>query len=157
MRSHIDRFMAKVSPEPTSGCWLWTGTLHGSPGARYGAFRIDNRWVKAHRAAVLLLRGTDPGRLCVLHRCDNPPCVNPDHLFLGTPGDNARDRARKGRGGNRHGEKNGRAKVTAADVREIRRLYARGWVRAELARHYGLSWNSIDFIVKGRNWRGASQ
>ena len=89
-----ERFDAKVSPEPTSGCHLWTGGIFGSG---YGAVWDGGRHLGAHRLAWELARGPVPAGLCVLHRCDNPPCVNPSHLFLGTKGDNNRDKISKGR------------------------------------------------------------
>lgn len=96
-----ERFMSRVEPEPNTGCWLWTGpsnskgygkTTHGFMPS--GAGRI----VLAHRMAWIIRFGSIPDGLCVLHRCDNPPCVNTDHLFLGTQGDNSTDKARKCRG-----------------------------------------------------------
>jgi hypothetical protein len=91
-----ERFMEKVE-RLESGCWLWRGATHKNG---YGRFRLpkpqQSTW--AHRAAWVLFRGAIPPGLCVLHRCDNPPCVNPDHLWVGTVADNMRDRDRKGRG-----------------------------------------------------------
>jgi hypothetical protein len=99
-----------------------------------------------------LTYGDIPAGMIICHRCDNPPCVRPEHLFLGTQADNQRDRKRKGRSG--RGEKNGRAKLTARAVREIRARYARGDVsQAALGAEYGVSQPAIGFVVRGEHWR----
>lgn len=92
-----ERFDAKWIPEPNSGCWLWLGALFVSG---YGWFQRGHRkqpGARANRISWELHRGPIPDGLCVLHRCDNPSCVNPDHLFIGTQLDNIADRDRKGR------------------------------------------------------------
>lgn len=80
-------------PEPNTGCWLWTGTSRNG----YGRFIWDGNAYTAHRVAYQILKGPVPPHLMVLHRCDTPACINPDHLFLGTQSDNMRDASRKGR------------------------------------------------------------
>ena len=81
-------------PITESGCWIW---LRGSSGQDYGGLQYGSEWVRAHRASWLAFKGEIPEGLCVLHRCDTPACVNPDHLFLGTRKDNAIDKVKKGR------------------------------------------------------------
>jgi hypothetical protein len=106
----------------------------------------------AHRAAWFLVHGAEPpGHL--MHTCDTPACVNPDHLRLGSPRDNAHDRTAKGRGGNHRGEANGRAKLTRRDVDLIRRLYAGGGIdQARLAAAFGVSPSLISMVITRRTW-----
>jgi hypothetical protein len=88
------RFWKMVDRNGPNGCWLWTG---GKTGSGYGRIDIDEKGVRAHRFSYELDTGINPGKLQVLHKCDNPPCVNPEHLFLGTIFDNMRDCALKKR------------------------------------------------------------
>lgn len=92
MTTVVNKFWAKVNK--TDGCWEWTGaTTHNG----YGSFTVDGRGVRAHRYSWRLHYGDDPGRMLVCHTCDNPKCVRPDHLFLGTTVQNERDKVAKGR------------------------------------------------------------
>lgn len=94
------RLMEKVSPEPTSGCWLWSGNVNSNG---YGVIGVGSRTDGSrgneltHRLSYKLNTGEIPVRKMVCHRCDNPSCVNPDHLFLGTQSDNMKDCKSKGR------------------------------------------------------------
>jgi hypothetical protein len=89
----------------------------------------------------------------VCHRCDNPPCVNPAHLFLGTAADNNRDRHAKGRSKNLdRGARHPKAKLTELQVAELRRLRLRGWIQADLAVRFGISRGNISKIVNGRSY-----
>lgn len=151
----ISRFEALVSPEPMSGCWLWTGAPgDGKPNGQYGRFRVRGRQLKAHRVAWLLFRGDIPDGQQVLHQCDNPVCVRPDHLFLGTNADNVADRVRKGRSGNEPhpGESHPMAKLTAEMVRVIRGLRKDGLGVHRLAQRFNVTPGHISEIINRKRW-----
>jgi len=139
-----ERIFSKAMPEPNSGCWLWVGAL-SSKG--YGLMREGRKVRTVHRMVYESTVGPIEAGMCVCHRCDTPACVNPDHLFLGTNADNQADKVAKGR--QARGEGNGRAKITADDVRAIR---ASSETRAQIARRYGLGWSTVNDIRKGRRW-----
>lgn len=139
-------FEAKV--KRTETCWLWMGNKD-----KHGYGQSGKRNELAHRRGWKLLFGPIPDGLWVLHRCDNPPCVNPKHLFLGTAGDNARDRARKGRNGDQWGERNPSAKLTQEQVDAIRLLYASDRaIQRIIANQFSVSQTLISAIVRGKIW-----
>ena len=82
-------------PVPESGCWIWVGGWNST--SRYGRYRINGRYVDTHRLFYLMFKGEIPKGMHVCHKCDTPPCCNPDHLFVGTPADNMQDMIKKGR------------------------------------------------------------
>jgi len=153
-RAPAERFWSKV--EKGEGCWRWTASTTGRDGARYGIFSATgNRIERAHRVAWELTHGSIPDGLFVCHHCDNPSCVRPDHLFLGTPADNTRDMDAKGRRAAQLGTANPASKLTDAQVAEIRTLGKkprRPEMRA-LATKYGVHVNTIDNVFERRNWR----
>jgi hypothetical protein len=104
----------------------------------------------AHRVAWELVNGPIPEGLCVLHHCDNPPCVNVEHLFLGTLADNNADKVAKGR--QAKGSAIARAKLTESDIPEIRRLLAVGVLQSEIGRRYGVGHRLISKINLGKRW-----
>lgn len=144
----------------TATCWLWTGAK--SPGG-YGAFNVKRRVVRAHRFIWELLCGPIPDGLEVCHNCpgrDNPSCVRPEHMFLGTHAENLTDMVRKGqsrfvlRDYARSGESHRSARLTENQVRTIRQRYAAsGITQYDLAREYGVSQFAISSIIRGRTWR----
>lgn len=161
MKTIEERFWPKVDfsgAAAGSACWEWTG--HRLPKG-YGLLGRGGRrggMIYAHRLSWELHFGPIPGGLFVLHKCDNPPCVRPEHLFLGDVVDNGQDMSRKGRWKNQDpkGERNGMAKLTAAQVAEIRALVRPNrphWGREALARKYGVSGQMIYFILNGTNWK----
>lgn len=150
--TNLERFLLRVNKTAAGGCWLWTGWL-GRGG--YGSFGFygETRREKAHRAAYKLLVSDIPAGQSVLHRCDNPACVNPAHLFLGTHADNMADMRKKGRGRSLPGEKSPVAKLTWADVAAIRDAHAAGAATCrELAARFNVSAANISSIIAGRTW-----
>jgi hypothetical protein len=132
------------------GCWAWTRCRFPTG---YGQFYFYRRKMGAHNVAWILTHGSIPTGLCVLHKCDNRICVRPDHLFLGTKGDNMQDCLAKGRHRyeTRRGEDCNKAKLTADQVRAIRLLYP-AISQRELGRQYGVSKVAIAHIIHRRNW-----
>jgi hypothetical protein len=142
------RFEKFHIPEPNSGCWLWIAFINETNG--YGYFRMRKRGaVRAHRVAHEIYKGPITSGLNVLHTCDNRACVNPEHLYLGTYLDNARDRDQRQRRRAPKGMLNGRAKLTESDVRAIR-LDPRS--ETAIARAYGVGFTAISDIKEGRKW-----
>jgi hypothetical protein len=143
----LARFEALVSPEPMTGCWLWTGKLIAAD-EPYGVAGGSKHRERAHRRAWRLYRGEIPGDLHVLHRCDVPWCVNPDHLFLGTNADNVADKIGKGRGWT---PTDGREPtIPAATVTALRDRARRGEKVAALAREYGIGRQYAYTLIAGR-------
>lgn len=138
--------------DKTDYCWWWMGSKQSQG---YGDFRYEGKRYVAHRLSYELTYGPFPKELSVLHRCDNPSCVRPEHLFLGTQLDNMRDRMHKGRwkGGSPPGEGNGSAKLTDEQVRQIRIRRAAGEGARALGREFGVAHVQIVKIVQRKTWK----
>ena len=147
----MERFWSKVNIKSSNECWEWTAGKNRVGG--YGRFRLDGKRVGAHRLSWKLHNGTIPAGMCVLHTCDNPSCVNPTHLFLGTHQDNMDDMYAKGRGlkASIGGEEHGNAKLTWDIVREIREAYPEQ-SQYQLAAKYNVCRSNIGFIVNNKRW-----
>jgi hypothetical protein len=148
------RFWENV--EKSDRCWRWTGSVTNYGYGRISAGSRDSQRVwQAHRLSYWLHYGDYDRQLFVCHKCDNPICVRPDHLFLGTQFDNMRDCKNKGRAvwPESSGEKNGRAKLTVEQVSGIRSSLALGGTERGLAKIYGVSKGTIGFIKRGETWR----
>lgn len=148
--SLVERFWPKVASASPEQCWPWTACRFW---AGYGKFGVDGKTAYAHRVAWVLIHGPIPEDLDVLHTCDNPPCCNPAHLFLGTHADNMRDRERKGRHNAPHGEKSGTSKLNDALVATIRERYRNGETVAALASDVGVVYSTIYVIVTYKRWK----
>lgn len=143
------RFMRSI--EIGSGddpCWNWTGSKDRDG---YGYFFMRGLSRKAHRSAWHIFVGRITKEQFVLHKCDNTSCVRPHHLFIGTQAENRQDCVTKKR--HMYGENHYKAKVTRAQVDEIRKEYAQGISCGEIASRRGLTWVLVDGIIKRRSWK----
>ena len=150
------RFMSGVEKSEKDGCWIWSRAKRGKG---YGTTSLNGKLIYAHRASWLIKNGLIPDGMVVCHRCDNPSCVNPEHLFLGTHRENILDAASKGlmTGNRTFGEEKPQAKLNEQQVIKIRQLYIDGTSRRHLAQIYKMSINTIDNIVNRRTWKHISQ
>jgi len=143
-------FWSKVIIKDLLDCWKWIGSTTGKTG--YGQMKWDGRLQVASRIAWQITHGVIPKGLFVLHKCDNPKCVNPNHLFLGTKQDNMDDMKYKGRSPNNAGEFNPSAKLKKLQVDEIRDRYAKGERQSELGKKYGVTRQTIWQVVHNIHW-----
>lgn len=142
------RFWSQVAKE-AGACWTWTG---GTDPEGYGVFHYSPRVaLRAHRVAWRLAKNADPGAFLVCHQCDNPSCVRPSHLFLGTTLDNQLDSKKKGR--NARGERHGRTRLSTQQVKDIRALSANGRAHKLLALDFNVTDTTISNIVRRKTWK----
>ena len=145
-------FWSRVEvPFQPSDCWEWKG---GRDKGGYGKLKLAGVWYKSHRIAYFLFDPTFDQSLLICHQCDNPSCVNPNHLFVGTSADNMRDMKEKGRDcGNkiRGGSLNPGAKLSEKDVIEIRSMYP-GTTQIEIAKKFGIHQATVSEIIRKVSW-----
>lgn len=151
-----ERFWSRVKivglMDDPDQCWLWSGAKDG---AGYGFCRAGGKQYRAHRYAMMLAQdgAPIPNGHVVCHKCDNPSCVRPGHLFIATQIENIADRDRKGRQASLRGESNPRAKLTYKIAEQIRKEYAAGGIgQAALGKKYGVAKCSIQNIIKGTSY-----
>jgi hypothetical protein len=139
----------KLAHTKGPGCWQWTGTTASNG---YGIIRVKGKQQGAHRVSMMLYRSFDlESPLFVCHHCDNPGCVNPDHLFIGTALDNQRDRIRKGRSSS--GERNGKAILTTDQVLLFRKLHQAGQSCADLSKRFGVHRQTMSKVLRRTRWK----
>ncbi len=148
-RDISERLADKISVSAETGCWNWRANKNNKG---YGKLWVNGRKQLAHRVSYVIHNGNIPRGINVCHRCDNPACINPSHLFLGTQAENIADRDAKGRQrvGERKGVHNGNSKLNEQDVVAIRA--ANGMRLRELASQYGVTPTQISFIRRGKSW-----
>jgi hypothetical protein len=149
---YVRRFLALVdSSGGFDSCWEWRGNRHRQG---YGLISRNYKISKAHRVMWQFRNGPIPDGMCVLHRCDNPPCCNPAHLFLGTQVDNIHDMQNKGRLVVPRGEQQGNSKLTNESVRRARKEYAEGGITMrELGHRYGVTMAVMQKAIRGTYWK----
>jgi hypothetical protein len=143
-KSLLERLMTKCKIDWNTDCWNWTAYKMKSG---YGTINLDGKPKYAHRVSYEFFKEQDPSGLCVCHHCDNPSCINPEHLFLGTNADNAADRNSKGR--QTKGTSHPACKLTEAQVLEIRASAA---TQKSLASKYGVAQSQISKIKSRKLW-----
>lgn len=147
-KSMLDRITEKVTYEPNSGCWLWTGGL-SSYG--YGATQFQGRQLLMHRVVFEMYNGAVPGTGVLCHRCNVRSCVNPDHIYIGTAQSNVMDAVRSGR--HAHGTTHGCSKLSDCKVRQMRELSATGMTYADIAKRFGVARPTAAKACKGMSWQ----
>ena len=152
MMTPVERFMEKVMPIPECGCWFWMGAQDGGG---YGLFHYNgNSTFKAHRASYELFVGPIINGLHVLHKCDQRICVNPAHLYAGTPTQNMADKYERSKPNHARGERHPMAKLSKSDVQSVRDIYRAGGIsQRALASQFGVRQGTISFIVSETTWK----
>lgn len=145
-----ERFDRLWIADPTTGCHTWIGAKY----RKYGAFRGDNKVTyKAHRWIFEFTNGPIRDGFCVMHKCDNPSCVNPDHLSIGTQLDNMRDMYGKKRANPPKGAKHSKAFLSENEVIKIRTLVSTGLSQKEVSKTMKIPYNTLHGIVRRRTWK----
>jgi hypothetical protein len=150
MKPLAERLWAKTAIKGPTDCWEWQGWRHPKG---HGQIGLGGRSVGlgyTHRVAWEVTNGPVPHGLFVCHKCDNPPCVNPAHLFLGTPAENSADMAKKRR--STYGESAARAKLTEDDIRAIRDAIDDGLYQHAVAKQFGVSRSLVGLIAQRKRW-----
>lgn len=143
-----ERLFSFFNKSDDDSCWNW----NGGKSRGYGRFWMNGKLVMAHRVMYQISTGKNPGVLLVCHRCDNPSCVNPNHLFLGSPKDNMDDRRLKNR--HAYGERQGLSKLSSSSVRRIREEFKEGKItKLKLASNYRVHISTICHIIMKKTWR----
>ena len=151
----IARFITKIKVDKRTDCWNWTASTNRKGYGHFGVRDADGKWrIKAaHRVSYEYCIGKIPSGIKVCHRCDNPKCVNPDHLWLGTDKDNSVDKFRKNRQAIVAGSKNPNAILNEEAVKKLRQLYKAGYTKSNLASIFNIKLVTVRKIVTYKLWK----
>jgi hypothetical protein len=149
-KEQVQKYIESRVLKVPGGCWLWFGRVSPKGYGRLSWRRPGMQKLSlAHRVVYAIFK-EEPGSLCVCHKCDNRACVNPDHLFLGTHEDNMADMVKKGR--QSKGIQRPSAVLTEEQVQDVRRLVAGGMMQKDVASHYGVTRQLVNYIINGKLW-----
>lgn len=153
--NHKKIFLKKINKNSKNSCWNWKGYINPSG---YGEFFCSkkNKHIRAHRLSYSLFKGEIPEGMFVCHTCDNPSCVNPDHLWVGTPKDNVQDMIKKGRGSKpplHREEDQHKSKLTKKDVLKIIEIYYKGMSQNKISKIYKVNVSTINIIFRKKSWK----
>jgi len=150
------RFRSRYEPDIKTGCWEWQASRNKDG---YGRLKIGRYDELAHRVSYTIHSGSIPQGRIVCHSCDNPGCVNPKHLWLGSCGDNTQDMMRKGRHrcAGSAGDSNPRAVLSEKDAMQVIDLIKRGLNNKQIAARFGVAHSTISCIRRGKSWKHLSQ
>lgn len=149
-RNTPEHFWSMVSIKDEKSCWEWMAckSKKGYGSIHWTAIGED----KAHRVAYILAIGNIPSDMCVLHKCDNRSCCNPNHLYAGTNAQNVIDKISRGRQPCLIGERNGRAILSSENILEIREMRRSGYKLKDISAKYGVTMSNISQICLGKRW-----
>lgn len=147
--SHVpNRFWDRIAVGAPSECWPWRGSVDRYG---YGRFKLGGRTISASRAAYIVATGADVEGLMICHRCDNPRCCNPSHLYAGTKSDNEKDKYARGRA-TQKGDQNSASKLSADQVENVRALFRQGMTNVAIGKLMGVHHSTISKIRTGASW-----
>lgn len=150
-----DRLLLGRRINEGTGCWEWTRGTRGK--MKYGTLCVGGKNEGVHRLSAHVFHGFDlRSPMLICHSCDNPLCFNPDHLFVGTHKDNSDDKFKKGRDTYLSGEDHPNSKYSIKQVREIRRLRAKGMTLPEISKRTGVKWNTVQAVCSGHHWKNVA-
>jgi len=152
MKSVEDRFWEKV--DKSGSCWTWTA-FRDKDG--YGLFKVDGKNIGAHRFSYTIENGRIENGKLICHSCDNPSCVRPNHLWLGTHKDNAQDKVRKGRVQNQNGELNPNCMYTENNIRAMMKLLKSGMKQKDIGKLFGVRQQYISKVKNGQTWKHVTE
>jgi hypothetical protein len=148
------KFCERVNKNTGSECWEWVGSISSNG---YGKYLFEGKFYLAHRLSYMLLISDIPKNKLVLHKCDNPKCVNPKHLYVGTQKDNMQDKVRRGRMPCMSGENSPSSKLTWKKIEQAKKLSHEGSSLRSIGKMFNVHHWTIGLALKGKTWRSKNE